>query len=114
MNMLQNLNLVKMFIALVLLGAYSASMYKLTLTQALQTHAVDTPISESTASDVEKIRAVVKPRVEAQGSTTYLPGIACVVEAGPGTTIEMMEEYFSTCISDHRVFMAGSEVIILD
>ena len=107
--MLQNLNLVKMFIALVLLGAYSASMYKLASTQVLQTRAVDMSISESTASDVEKIRAVVKPRVEGQGSTTYLPGVACVIEAGSDTTIEMMEEYFSTCIDEHHTFTGTSE-----
>jgi len=108
-NTLQNTNITKLFFALVLLGAYSASMYKFASTQALQTRAVDMSISGSTAEDEEKIRAVIKPRVEGFGSTTYLPGVACVIEAGPTTTVEMMEEYFSSCIDEHYSFTNISE-----
>jgi len=104
MKTLHNLNFGKLFLVLVLLGAYSASMYKFASTQSLQTRAIDMSISEASSDDAEKIRAVVKPRVEAFGSTTYLPGVACVIEAGPETTVDMMEEYFSTCIEEHHTF----------
>ena len=109
MNTLHKLNFPKLFLVLVLLGAYSASMYKFASTQVLHTRAVDMSISESTPEDADKIRAVIKPRVVGHGSTTYLPGVACVIEAGPGTTIDMMEEYFSTCIDEHHTFTGTPE-----
>ena len=111
-NTLQNINIIKLFFALVLLGAYSASMYKLASTQVLQTRAIDMSISESTAEDEEKIRAVVKPRIEDPGPTSaYFPGVACVIDAGPQSTVEEMQEYFSTCLQVHEDFMSSSAFI---
>lgn len=96
-----------MLVIVALLGVYSASMYKMASNQTPDMRIVDMPISNSSQADVERILNVVKPRVHGQGSTTYFPGVACVIDAGPDTTTEMMEEFFVSCLSDHTSFMDG-------
>ena len=104
MSFLQKLNLPQMCLALSLLGAYSASIYKVASTHDRRTHVVDIPLASST--DVEKILDVVEPRESADGDVSnYLPGVACIIEAGPDTTVEKMEEFFSECLADHYDFI---------
>ncbi len=99
-----------MFLVLTLLGVYSASMYKIASSRPAGTDIVDMPIT-ATQADMEKILDVVEPRFHDTPTSTYLPGVACVIDAGPGTTVEEMQEYFSTCLNVHEDFMSESSII---
>ena len=93
-----------MCIALSLLGVYSASMYKIASDQRVRTHIVDMPLTSS--ADMERILEVVKPKGNTNlPRSNYLPGVACVIDAGPNTSVEMMEQVLSRCISDRNDFM---------
>ncbi len=109
-NLLTRLQLPRMFIVLTLLGVYSASMYKIASVQSARTNIIDIPIT-ATAADMEKILDVVEPRIQKGPTSTYFPGVACVIDAGPQSTVEEMQEYFSTCLQVHEDFMSSSTLI---
>ena len=85
-------------------------MYKIASVQSARTSTIDIPIT-ATSADMEKILDVVGPRVQRGPTSTYLPGVACVIDAGPDTTIEEMQEYFSSCIGVHEDFMSESSIL---
>ena len=109
-NLLKKLRLTKMFFALTLLGVYSASMYKIASLQPPHTDVIDMPIS-ATHADMKKILDIVEPRAHEGSASTYLPGVACIIDAGPDTTAKMMQEYFSNCLGVHEDFLSMSPII---
>ena len=99
MNVIRKINIPKLCLVLTVLGVYSASMYKVAQVQTYETQTIDMPLT--TQADADKIREVVKPRMMSENASQYLPGVACVIDAGEDVTPEMMEEFFTECVASH-------------
>jgi hypothetical protein len=104
MNVIRKINISKLCMVLTVLGVYSASMYKIAETRTYQTQIIDMPLT--TQADADKIREVVKPRMMHENASQYLPGVACVIDAGEDVTPAMMEEFFTECVASHGDFIS--------
>jgi hypothetical protein len=90
-------NLTKLFLIVGVLGVYSASMYTMATTTS-QPSMMQVPAHSE--EDVQKILDVVKVQ-SSPHDATYVPGVACVIEATERMSVEEMELLFKACADSH-------------
>ena len=90
-------NLTKLSLIVCVLGVYSASMYTLA-TSTPTPEAVPAPVHSQ--EDVQKILDVVKVQ-SAPPEASYVPGVACVIDATEEMSVQEMEQLFEDCASSH-------------